>query len=90
MKISFLMTLQVRHAVELERERCKADAERELSHKLSALRCDMEKQINILQGELATERDLTESQLKQVNNIKGVSILQCSLFCMLKQLTDKL
>ena len=60
--------------MELERERCKADGERELSHKLSTLRCEMEKQMNMLQGELATERDLTESQLKQINNIKGVSV----------------
>ena len=59
--------------MDLERERCKADGERELSQKLSTLRCEMEKQMNILQGELATERDLTESQLKQINNIKVVS-----------------
>ena len=64
--------MKVLKAVEAERDRLRTENEMELNQKLTSLRCEMEKQINLLMGELATEKDLVQSQLKQISSIKMV------------------
>ena len=65
-----------------ERSKWEEEKEREINRQLSVMRDEMEKTAKHLREELASERQLVDSQLKQIMELKKVSGY---LWCLVKQ-----
>ena len=66
--------LQFCQLMKEERDKWELGRARDMDHELDMMRNEMEKELRQLRDELATERDVLESQIKQITCLKKVGI----------------